>query len=45
MAAATLFARCGKGDAMIGSLDDLAGLLAGETATLVSTSREGATYQ
>ncbi|MGI8434926.1 MAG: hypothetical protein ACR2LE_09365 [Nocardioidaceae bacterium] len=45
IAVASLFARSSKGDAVIGALDDLAGLLAGEAGTLVSTSRVGVTYR
>jgi carbamate kinase len=43
--AATLFARSGKGDAVIGSLAELGGMLAGHAGTLVTTSRPGITYR
>jgi carbamate kinase len=45
VAAASLFARSGKGDAVIGSLADLGAMLAGTAGTVVSTSRAGLTYR
>ncbi|CAN5211032.1 carbamate kinase [soil metagenome] len=43
ISAACLFARSGKGDAVVGALGDLAELLAGRAGTVVSTSNEGTT--
>jgi carbamate kinase len=45
VAAACLFARSGKGDAVIGSLAELGAMLAGDAGTVISTSREGLTYR
>jgi carbamate kinase len=43
IAAASRFARSGKGDAVIGSLGQLGGMLAGAAGTVISTSRPGLT--
>jgi carbamate kinase len=45
IAAACRFARTGKGDAVIGALDDLPALLVGAAGTVVSTSTEGLTLR
>jgi carbamate kinase len=45
IAAAALFARSGKGDAVIGSLADLGDMLDGLAGTLVSTGSPGITYR
>lgn len=45
VAAACLFARTGKGDAVIGALDDLPALLTGDAGTLVSTHTEAVTHR
>ena len=45
VAAACLFARSGARDAVIGSLSNLGGLLAGDAGTVVTTSQDGTTYR
>lgn len=45
IAAACLFARSGRGDAVIGALSDLDALLAGDAGTVVTTSTEGITLR
>jgi carbamate kinase len=45
IAAASSFARSGKGDAVIGSLGDLGGMLDGVAGTVISTSRPGISYR
>ena len=45
IAAASSFARSGKGDAVIGSLAELGAVLDGLAGTVISTSRPGMTYR
>ncbi len=45
IAAASSFARSGKGDAVIGSLAELGEMLAGRAGTVISTSRPGLTFR